>query len=273
MRVGVVGAGGRMGREVCRAVANRPGLDLVAAVDPHYAGTAVDELTGVGGGGSEVAVAASLDALVEAGADVVVDFTELEVSRTTLAFCADAGIHAVVGTTGFTEGDLAELAGTFDPAAGSGANCVIAANFAIGAVLMMRFAAMAAPWFNGAEIIELHHEAKRDAPSGTSLRTAEGMAAARMAASRGDFPPDATSVVVVEGARGGAGPGGVRMHSVRLPGLVAHQEVLLGAPGQGLTIRHDSYDRASFMDGVILAVETVASRPGLTLGLELLLGI
>ena len=278
MRVGVVGAGGRMGREVCRAVRARPGLELVAAVDPGFAGVRVDELIGgdarSGDAGAVViTVAESLDALVAAGAQVAVDFTHLEVSRATLAFCAEAGIHSVVGTTGFTESDLDELAATFDPSGGSGSNCVIAANFAIGAVLMMRFAAMAAPWFDGAEIIELHHEAKRDSPSGTSLRTAEGMAAARKAASRGDFAPNATSVVVVEGARGGAGPGGVRMHSVRLPGLVAHQEVLFGAPGQGLTIRHDSYDRASFMDGVLLAVESVASRPGLTLGLEPLLGI
>jgi 4-hydroxy-tetrahydrodipicolinate reductase len=264
-----------MGREVCRAVRARPGLDLVAAVDPGCAGTSVDDLVGgradVGAG--LVSVAASLDALVAGGAEVAVDFTDLEASRATLAFCADAGIHIVVGTTGFTEADLEELASRFDPAAGSAANCVIAANFAIGAVLMMRFAAMAAPWFDGAEIIELHHEAKRDSPSGTSLRTAEGMTEAREVAAKGDFPPDATSVVVVEGARGGAGPGGVRMHSVRLPGLVAHQEVLFGAPGQGLTIRHDSYDRASFMDGVLLAIESVASRPGLTLGLEPLLGI
>jgi 4-hydroxy-tetrahydrodipicolinate reductase len=275
-----------MGREVCRAIRARPGLDLVAAVDPHHAGTTVDEL--IGGRGADdsrgdsmsgngdagvVTVAASLHVLVAAGTEVVVDFTDLEASRSTLAFCADAGIHTVVGTTGFTEADLDELGRRFDPAASSGANCVIAANFAIGAVLMMRFAAIAAPWFDGAEIIELHHEAKQDSPSGTSLRTAEGMAASRTAASRGDFPPDATSIVVVEGARGGAGPGGVRVHSVRLPGLVAHQEVLFGAPGQGLTIRHDSYDRASFMDGVLLAVESVASRPGLTLGLEPLLGI
>jgi 4-hydroxy-tetrahydrodipicolinate reductase len=271
-----------MGREVCRAVRARPGLELVSAVDPHHAGATVDELIGGDSGSGDigaavlsdvVSVAASLDELVAAGTEVAVDFTDLDVARATLAFCADAGIHTVVGTTGFTESDLVGLAATFDPAAGSGANCVIAANFAIGAVLMMRFAALAAPWFDGAEIIELHHEGKRDSPSGTSLRTAEGVAAARNAASRGEFPPDATSVVVVEGARGGAGPGGVRMHSVRLPGLVAHQEVLFGAPGQGLTIRHDSYDRASFMDGVLLAIESVASRPGLTLGLEPLLGI
>lgn len=262
-----------MGQEVCRTVAARPGLQLVAAVDPGHVGADVGTL--VGGPPAGLAVAAGLEALADAGAEVVVDFTHLEVSRATIGFCADAGIHTVVGTTGFTEADLVDLGRRFAPDAGAApaANCVIAANFAIGAVLMMRFAAMAAPWFDGAEIIELHHDGKRDSPSGTSLRTAEGMAAARGAAGRDAFPPDATSVVVVEGARGGAGPGGVRMHAVRLPGLVAHQEVLLGAHGQGLTIRHDSYDRASFMDGVVLAVESVATRPGLTVGIEPLLGI
>ncbi len=271
MRVGVVGAGGRMGREVCRTVLGRPGLELVAAVDPGHTGVDVGELIGTTGTG--VPVADGLEALTGAGAEVVVDFTQLEVSRATIDCCVGAGIHFVVGTTGFTESDLADLSRRLDTASGTPAHGVVAANFAIGAVLMMRFAALAAPWFDGAEIIELHHEGKRDSPSGTSLRTAEGMAASRAAAGRGDFPPDATSVVVVDGARGGAGPGGVRVHAVRLPGLVAHQEVLLGGPGQGLTIRHDSYDRASFMDGVVLAVESVASRPGLTVGIESLLGI
>ncbi len=275
MRVGVVGAGGRMGREVCRTVLARPGLELVAAVDPQHGRAGVGELIGLSTDGAVAGlqVAAGLEALTAAGAEVVVDFTHLEASWATIDFCIDAGIHAVVGTTGFTGSDLADLARRLDPASGVRTHAVVAANFAIGAVLMMRFAALAAPWFDAAEIVELHHEGKRDAPSGTSLRTAEGMAAARAAAGRGEFPPDATSVVVVEGARGGAGPGGVRMHAVRLPGLVAHQEVLLGAPGQGLTIRHDSYDRASFMDGVVLAVESVASHPGLTVGLEPLLGI
>ena len=263
-----------MGREVCRTVLLRPGLDLVAAIDPGMPGETVAELTGLGGPEvGELTVSAELDALGGSGADVVVDFTHLEASRATIAHCAAAGIHVVVGTTGFDQTDLDELATLFPAAGGSGANCIVAANFAIGAVLMMRFAAMAAPWFDGAEIIELHHDAKRDAPSGTSLRTAEGMAAARADAGRDEFPPDATATVVVEGARGGAGPGGIRMHSVRLPGLVAHQEVQFGSAGQGLTIRYDSYDRASFMDGVVLAVESVATRPGLTLGIEPLLGI
>jgi len=274
MRVGVVGAGGRMGREVCRTVLGRPGLSLAAAVDPGYAGRTVADVIGTDEPSPEaLTVTADVSTLTAAEVDVIVDFTHLEISRATLAHCASAGIHAVVGTTGFTGEDLDDLAELFVPGSVNGANCIVAANFAIGAVLMMRFAALAAPWFDGAEIIELHHEAKRDAPSGTSLRTAEGMAAARVAAGRDGFLPDATSTVVVEGARGGSGPGGVRMHSVRLPGLVAHQEVLLGAAGQGLTIRHDSYDRASFMDGVVLAVESVASRPGLTLGIEPLLGI
>ena len=274
MRVGVVGAGGRMGREVCRVVLQQPGLELVAAVDPGYSGTTVADLVGQSRGSSErIRVTGDLAKLAEAGAEVIVDFTRLDISRAVLALCAAEGIHAVVGTTGFTEADLDELAGLFAPRKGTGANCVLAANFAIGAVLMMRFAALAAPWFDGAEIIELHHEAKLDAPSGTSLRTAEGMVAARLAAGKDDFLPDATSTVVVAGARGGQGPGGIRMHSVRLPGLVAHQEILFGSAGQGLTIRHDSYDRASFMDGVVLAVRSVASRPGLTLGIEPLLGI
>ena len=267
-----------MGREVCRTVLHQPGLELVAAVDPGYSGTAVAELVGQSGGPSSgpsggITVTDDLGLLADSGVDVAVDFTHLDTSRAVLELCAGEGIHAVVGTTGFTEADLDELAELFAPGTGAGSNCVVAANFAIGAVLMMRFAALAAPWFDGAEIIELHHEAKRDAPSGTSLRTAEGMVAARSAAGKDGFPPDATSTVVVAGARGGAGPGGIRMHSVRLPGLVAHQEVLLGSDGQGLTIRHDSYDRASFMDGVLLAVRSVASRPGLTLGIEPLLGI
>ena len=274
MRVGVVGAGGRMGREVCRTVLQRPNLVLAAAVDPGYAGSSVAELTGEPGPASEgLTVTGDLESLAPAGVEVVVDFTHLESSRATLSHCASAGLHVVVGSTGFTEDDLDDVAELFVPGSSTGANCIVAANFAIGAVLMMRFAAMAAPWFDSAEIVELHHEAKRDAPSGTSLRTAEGMVAARAAAGKGEFPPDATSTVVVEGARGGTGPGGVRMHSVRLPGLVAHQEVLFGSAGQGLTVRHDSYDRVSFMDGVVLAVESVASRPGLTLGIEPLLGI
>jgi 4-hydroxy-tetrahydrodipicolinate reductase len=271
MRVGVVGAGGKMGREVCRTVVAHPDLDLVAAVDPRFHGTPLADLIGADPGATMVS--GDLAALPASGAEVAVDFSRLDASRVALSFCAREGIHAVVGTTGFTAEDLRELAGAFAGPGEGAPNCIVAANFAIGAVLMMRFAELAAPWFQGAEIVELHHDGKLDAPSGTALRTAERMAAARSGAADPAFPADRTVTTVVDGARGGDGPGGVRIHSVRLPGLVAHQEVILGAVGQSLSIRHDSYDRASFMDGVVLAVEQVPSRPGLTLGLEPLLGL
>ena len=236
MRVGVVGAGGNMGREACRTLSGQPDIELVAAVDPAHGGTVVHRL--IGTGSSEVVVSTHLGALEEAGTEVVVDFTRIDVARQTLAHCATEGMHAVVGTTGFTDADLGETRRLFGgPGAGS-PNCIVASNFAIGAVLMEHFAALAAPWFDGAEI-----------------------------------PPDGTALTVLEGARGGSGPGGVRVHSVRLPGLVAHQEVILGAVGQSLTIRHDSFDRVSFMDGVVLAVRAVPDRPGVTLGIDSLLGL
>jgi 4-hydroxy-tetrahydrodipicolinate reductase len=260
-----------MGREVCRMVASDPGLDLVAAIDPELAGIDLRQVTGTDADGLQVE--GHLDALTRAEAEVAVDFTVAEAARVSLAWCAAAGIHAVVGTTGFTEADLDDLAGMFRGPEHGSPNCIVVANFAIGAVLMMKFAELAAPWFDGAEIVESHHAGKLDAPSGTALRTAERMAAARSGSGAGAFPPDHTTTWVVDGARGGDGPGGVRVHSVRLPGLVAHQEVILGAVGQSLTIRHDSYDRASFMDGVVLAVREVPTRPGLTLGLEPLLGL
>jgi 4-hydroxy-tetrahydrodipicolinate reductase len=256
-----------MGAEVCRTVLARPDLDLVAAVDPFHDGSHLSDLIGAAAEG--LMITGDLGALTEVGAQVVVDFTRVDAARATLAFCADAGIHAVVGTTGFTEADLAELARRFaGPETGS-PNCVVAANFAVGAVLMMRFAEIASAWFDGAEIVESHHDGKLDAPSGTAAL----MAAARASSGSGDFPPDHTVTSVLDGARGAQGPAGVRIHSLRLPGLIAHQEVILGAVGQSLTIRHDSYDRTSFMDGVVLAVRSVSDRPGLTLGLEPLLGL
>jgi 4-hydroxy-tetrahydrodipicolinate reductase len=251
-----------MGREVCATVAADPELELVAAIDPEVAG---EEVAGL-------PIAVDLAALVDGGAEVVVDFTRVEAARSTLAWAAEHGLHVVVGTTGFDDQDMATLHRLFAGPDQGTPNCILAPNFAIGAVLMMRFAEIATPWFDEAEIVELHHDGKIDAPSGTSMQTAQRMAAARSAAGANPFPADRTTRVMVEGARGGAGPGGVRMHSVRLRGLVAHQEVLFGATGQGLTIRHDSYERTSFMAGVVLAVKAVADRPGLTLGLEPLLG-
>jgi 4-hydroxy-tetrahydrodipicolinate reductase len=271
MRVGVVGAAGRMGSEVCRALVGRPGLELVAALDPTWAGRPLSEAAGPTV--PNLTVTDRLEVLSDADVEVVVDFTRVDAARRTLEYCASSGIHAVVGTTGFSDTDLNGLAMSFAGRDAGRPNCVLAANFAIGAVLMMRFAELAAPWFESAEIIELHHRGKLDAPSGTALTTARRMAAAREGAGAGDFPPDATVTTVVESSRGGTGPGGIQLHSVRLDGLVAHQEVLLGSIGQTLTIRHDSSDRISFMEGVVLAVHAVPDRPGLTVGLEPLLGL
>lgn len=249
-----------MGSTVCRAVGAAEDLELVAAVDPHHDGLDVRQVTGCT---ADLEVAGSRDVFVETGVDVVVDFTVADAARDNLGWLADHGMHAVVGTTGFTSGDLDNFARMFTTS-----NCLIAPNFAIGAVLMMRFAEMAAPWFETGEIIEMHHEMKTDAPSGTAMLTAE-----RMAAASSDWLCDPTTSDVVDGARGGEGPGGIRMHAVRTRGAVAHQEVVLGTEGQSLTIRHDSYDRSSFMPGVLLAVRRVPDLPGLTLGLDPLLDL
>jgi len=232
----------------------------VAVVDPGHVGHLIEGL----------AVVDDVVALVEAGAEVVVDFSVADAARTNLSFYAGHGIHAVVGTTGLTDGDLEAAMHLF---ADSPANAVIAANFAIGAVLLMRFCELAAPHMEGVEVIELHHDAKRDAPSGTARHTAAHIATARERAGAGPLPADPTTEHVIPGARGAVGPGGVHIHSVRLPGLIAHEEVIFGALGQSLTIRHDSYDRRSFMPGVLLAVRAVADRPGLTLGIEAFLDL
>ena len=263
IRVGVLGAAGRMGRTVCAAVAAAEDMQLVAAVDPAAAGSTVADLLGGATEAAGVTVDASPDALIQAGTEVAVDFTVLESARENLALLAADGIHAVVGTTGFSAEDLEHVAGLFERS-----NCIIAPNFALSAVLMMRFAELAAPLFDSAEVIELHHDAKVDAPSGTAMMTAE-----RMAAASGEWNPDPTQTELLPGARGGEGPAGIRVHSVRLAGLVAHQEVILGAQGQTLTIRADSYDRSSFMPGTLLAIRAVPNRPGLTIGLEPLLGL
>jgi 4-hydroxy-tetrahydrodipicolinate reductase len=262
IRVGVFGACGRMGSTVCRAVLDDPGLALVAAIDPHHAGI---DLLQVGLAGSALHVSPTADALLDAGAQVAVDFTVLDAARENLDWCADNGVHAVVGTSGFEAEELASLRVRF---ADSAANAVIVPNFAIGAVLMMRFAELAAPYFETAELIELHHDEKVDAPSGTAIATAE-----RMAAASSEWADDPTQRTALPGARGAKGAGGIPIHAVRLRGLVAHQEVLLGTAGQSLTLRHDSYDRTSFMPGVLLAVRAVMERPGLTVGLDVVLGL
>jgi 4-hydroxy-tetrahydrodipicolinate reductase len=245
-----------MGQVVCQAISAEPDLSLVAGVDPHHAGTDIGEVAGVEAGAFDVA--ADNEALVAAGVEVVVDFTVPEAARSNLEFCAEHGIHAVVGTSGFTAADHEEIRRIF-----TRSNCLIAPNFAIGAVLMIRFAELAAPYFDTAEIIELHHDGKVDAPSGTAVSTAE-----RMAAASAEWGDDPTETETIAGARGASGPAGIPIHSVRMRGMTAHQEVVLGTAGQTLTLRHDSFDRSSFMPGVVLGVRRISSTPGLTVGLD-----
>jgi 4-hydroxy-tetrahydrodipicolinate reductase len=251
-----------MGTTVCQAISADPDLDLVAAVDPLHVGLDLRQVAKVDGGG-DLHIAADAQAFLDAGVDVVVDFTVLEAARQNLAWAAEHGVHAVVGTSGFTDADFAQIGSLF-----TSSNCVIAPNFAIGAVLMIRFAELAAPWFETAEIIELHHDNKVDSPSGTAVYTAE-----RMAAASDRWGDDPTTKENIPGARGSKGPGGIPIHAVRMRGMVAHQEVILGTTGQSLTIRHDTIDRSSFMPGVVLAVKKVADHPGLTVGLDKLLGL
>lgn len=256
IRVGVFGVGGRMGTSVAHAVCAEHDMALVSAIDPSYEGIDVGEVTGVQG--CQFPVSSDTVTLVSDQVEVMVDFTHRDAAWSNLRFCADNGIHAVVGTSGFTEDDYGRIAEMF-----TSSNCLIAPNFAIGAVLMMRFAEMAAPYFDTGEIIELHHDAKVDAPSGTAVSTAE-----RMAAANDDWSPDPTETETIAGARGAKGPAGIPIHSVRMRGMTAHQEVVLGTMGQTLSIRHDSLDRSSFMPGVVLAVRRIGELPGLTVGLD-----
>jgi 4-hydroxy-tetrahydrodipicolinate reductase len=244
IKVAVIGAGGRMGSQVCDAVDAAEGLDLVGRFDQ---GDALGDL---------------------AGAEVVVEFSVPAASPANVAHCVEQGVHVVVGTTGWDDERVAALEAQLaeHPRVG----VLIAPNFAIGAILMMQFAATAARFYESVEVVELHHPAKVDAPSGTAARTARLIAAARHDAGLGDVP-DATTDDP-EGARG-ARVDGIPVHSVRLRGLVAHQEVLLGAEGEMLTLRHDSFDRVSFMPGVLEGVRGVQARPGLTVGLEHYLGL
>jgi 4-hydroxy-tetrahydrodipicolinate reductase len=246
IRVAVLGAAGRMGQTVVRAVEAAPDLELVAAID------ADDDLA----------------TLAAVGAQVAIDFTVPAVTEVNVHALVDAGIHVVVGTTGWTHESLARVRDHLADRPGVGV--LIAPNFALGAVLAMAFAAKAARWFESVEIIELHHPDKIDAPSGTAKHTATAVAAARAAAGVGPVP-DATSEAL-DGARG-ASVDGIPVHSVRLRGLVAHEEILLGNPGEQLTIRTDSFDRVSFMPGVLLATRQVGRRPGLTVGLDQLLDL
>ncbi|HLB61421.1 MAG TPA: 4-hydroxy-tetrahydrodipicolinate reductase [Actinomycetota bacterium] len=264
IRVGVVGACGRMGQIVCRTVVEDPDLALVAAIDRSRVGERIGPLVGhpeING----VNVSDELDSLTDAECEVAVDFTHPDVVRENVRWCVAHAVNLVVGTTGLTEPDLNGFRELLEHEGGE-SNVIVAPNFALGAVLMQHFSAIAARFLPAAEVIELHHEGKADAPSGTALATVRRILGERQAEYRG---PDAESL---EGARGGELQG-VRVHSVRLPGLVAHQEVIFGGQGQTLTIRHDSMDRSSFMPGVVMAVKAIASRRGLTVGLEQLLDL
>jgi 4-hydroxy-tetrahydrodipicolinate reductase len=263
IRVGVVGAAGRMGQMVCRTVAGEPDLALVAAIDRSKVGQSIGSQ--IGHPKLDVPISDELDRLLEAEVEVAVDFTHPEVVMDDIRWCIEHGIHLVVGTTGLEEDELDEIRKLIEDDGGE-SNVIVAPNFALGAVLMQRFAAEAARFFPAAEIIELHHDGKADAPSGTALSTARRLVEERDGGYRGP------STESIEGVRGGE-VDGVRVHSVRLPGLVAHQEVILGGQGQTLTIRHDSTDRSSFMPGVLMAIRAVSTRPGLTIGLEPLLDL
>jgi 4-hydroxy-tetrahydrodipicolinate reductase len=241
IKVAVLGAAGRMGSTVVRAIGAAEGLELVAALD-------MDD---------------NIEAAVAAGAQVAVDFTVPDSTEANVNALIDAGIHAVVGTTGWNDDSLERVKARAADAPGVGV--LVAPNFALGAVLAMRFSALAAPYFESVEVIELHHPDKVDAPSGTARHTAAGIAAARAEAGV-SASPDATESDP-DGARG-ADIDGVRVHSVRMRGMLAHEEVLLGNPGETFTLRHDTSDRESFMPGVLLGVRNVASHPGLTVGLD-----
>lgn len=257
-----------MGGEICRAVHAAPDMNLVAAVDPRAAGEELAHVAGIPG--IDLVVSEEPEALLDGEAEVAVDFTEANAAFKNAQWCIRHAMHAVIGTTGISDEHIRNLEHLLK-AEGGESNIFIAPNFAIGAVLMMQFARMAAKWFPDAEIIELHHGLKRDAPSGTALRTLEGIVAGRLMSEQAPTPAQ-DIVEALSGARG-AEKDGIRIHSVRLPGLVAHQEVIFGGPGQTLTIRHDSMDRASFVPGVLLAVREISKHPGLTIGLERLLGL
>ena len=266
-KVAVLGAAGRMGIAVSAAVLAAPDMELVAAVDPAAGGRALADVAGVREG--DLRISGDIDAVTEAGAEVVVDFTVVQAARENLRWCAERGVHVVCGTTGFERNDLEAMRGWFS----GSAHAVLAPNFAIGAALMMRCAELCAPWVQAAEVVELHHDRKRDAPSGTSLETVRRMQAARNESGAGDWSPDPTENEVLPGARGARADGGIHVHSVRLPGLLAHQEMIFGLQGETLSIRHDSFDRVSYMPGVLLAVRRVSELEGLTVGLGELLGL
>jgi 4-hydroxy-tetrahydrodipicolinate reductase len=259
----VFGAAGRMGSEVCKAVCDAPDMELVAAVDPTAAGK---DLLGFAGVGDGLVISGEAHEILSTSPQVAVDFTVADSAISNIDWCIANGVNAVVGTTGIS-GPHIEMIRTSIDATGRETGVLIAPNFAIGAVLIMEFSRMAAQLMPEAEIIEMHHLGKKDAPSGTALKTAEAIREGRAIADAKPLPSPGAESEILPGARG-AELDDIHIHSVRLPGLVAHQEVIFGGQGQILTMRHDSIDRTSFMPGVLLAIRQIDKHPGLTLGLE-----
>jgi 4-hydroxy-tetrahydrodipicolinate reductase len=268
INVGVLGAAGRMGQEVCAAVRAEADLALTAMIDTSFTGDVATAGLGdtEGTGGTPMIVSDQLDAVNEVGVDVAVDFTKADAAVENVKWCVRNGVHVVVGTSGISSDAQGEIANLCSEYMG---HVLIAPNFAIGAVLAMKFAEVAATWLPDAEVIEMHHSAKLDSPSGTALNTVDAILRGRKG-SPAERPANTTETL--GGARG-ADKEGIHIHSVRLPGLVAHQEVIFGGPGQLLTIRHDSLDRKSFMPGVIVAIREIGRHPGLVVGLETYLGL
>jgi 4-hydroxy-tetrahydrodipicolinate reductase len=261
-KVVVAGVLGRMGREVTARLAKEPELDLAGGVDPR----ASEEYLDLPGGGGLIPIGRDLEAIINrVRPRVMVDFTHPDAAMGNVRVALKNKVSPVVGTSGIKPGDLEEIEAL---AAEAGVAAVVVPNFAIGANLMLHFARIASKFLSAAEIIELHHDGKVDAPSGTAVATAREMVAAH----GGDFDDPETTTLLLEGARGGV-EGGIHVHSVRLPGLVAHQEIIFGGPGQILTLRHDSISRDSFMPGVVLAVKEVTKRSGLVYGLDRLMGL
>ncbi|MBT95200.1 MAG: 4-hydroxy-tetrahydrodipicolinate reductase [Acidimicrobiaceae bacterium] len=248
LNVGVFGAAGKMGSTVCQAINKDDCTSLRFAIDTNQVGSNIPN--------TEIFIRESIETLE--GVDVVVDFTVAEVAMENIKFAARQGVHAVVGTSGLTEINLSELSKIFTKS-----NCIIVPNFSISAILLMRLSEIATPYFSTIEIIEFHHNNKIDAPSGTALATAE-----RISEVRNEDLHDSTTNLVIDGARGAKGQGNIPIHSVRMEGMLAHQEVIFGATGQTLTIRQDSSDRSSFMPGVLMAIKGIEALSGVNVGLE-----
>lgn len=263
IRVGVIGALGKMGQQVCATIDADADLMLAAAIERTHSGESVG--ANIGRPEIQVTLSDKIDSLIEANLGVIVDFTHPDAVRADIDWAVQHGVHIVVGTTGLTDQDLEEIEANLQ-AAGNKSNVFIVPNFAIGAVLAEKFALQAVKYFPAVEVIELHHDQKADAPSGTAFQTAKKLRDAREEVYRA---PDAESL---EGVRGGD-LDGVRVHSVRLPGFVAHEEIIFGGQGQSLTIRHDTTDRSAFMPGVVMAIKAIDTKSGLTVGLDSLLDV